>query len=85
MQDTSMVINSKKLHPKFMPVVFAFYMSLIMAFLMSLIIVAANSGVSDDYLGNVLHAYRIAMPSAFGCILVVRPLVMRLVKLTVKI
>lgn len=75
---------SRKLHPKYTPLVFSFYMSAIMAFLMSLIIVAANSGISDHYLQQVLHAYRIAMPSAFGCILVVRPLVMFLVKHSVR-
>lgn len=76
--------SNRKLHAKYTPIVFAFYMSLIMAFLMSLIIVAANSGISDHYLQQVLHAYRIAMPSAFGCILLVRPLVMLLVKHSVK-
>lgn len=84
MQDTTLPASNRKLHPKYTPIVFAFYMSLIMAFLMSLIIVAANSGIADHYLQQVLHAYRIAMPSAFGCILLVRPLVMRLVKHTVK-
>lgn len=84
MQDSSIHAVSKKLHPKYTPIVFAFYMSFIMAFLMSLIIVAANSGITDHYLQQVLHAYRIAMPSAFVCILIVRPLVMRLVKITVK-
>jgi hypothetical protein len=59
-------------------------MSLIMAFLMSLIIVAANSGIADHYLAQVMQAYLIAMPSAFLCILVVRPLVMLMVKHTVK-
>lgn len=85
MQDSSLQVSSRKLHPKYTPIVFAFYMSLIMAFLMSLIIVAANSGIADRYLEQVLHAYRIAMPSAFVCILIVRPLVMSLVKHTVKI
>lgn len=85
MQDSTLQTSSRKLPPKYMPIVFAFYMSLIMAFLMSLIIVAANSGVAGHYLEQVLHAYRIAMPSAFVCILIVRPLVMRLVKHTVKI
>ncbi len=84
MQDITLQSSSKKLPPKYMPIVFAFYMSLIMAFLMSLIIVAANSGIADHYLAQVLHAYCIAMPSAFVCILIVRPLVMRLVKHTVK-
>lgn len=84
MQDTKIQTNTRKLHPKYTPIVFAFYMSVIMAFLMSLIIVAANSGVADQYVQQVLHAYRIAMPSAFFCILLVRPVVMRLVHLTVK-
>ena len=83
MQNSIATSSNRKLAPKYMPIVFAFYMSLIMAFLMSLIIVAANSGIADHYLQQVLHAYRIAMPSAFVCILIVRPLVMRLVKLTV--
>jgi hypothetical protein len=85
MSESSRFIRDRKLHPKFTPIVFAFYMSLIMAFLMSLIIVAANSGITDHYLSQVLHAYRIAMPSAFVCILLVRPIVMLLVKRTVNI
>jgi hypothetical protein len=84
MQELTVQSGSKKLPAKFTPIVFAFYMSAIMAFLMSLIIVAANSGITDHYLAQVIHAYSIAMPSAFFCILLVRPLVMKLVKLTVK-
>ncbi len=84
MQELSVQSGSKKLPAKFTPFVFAFYMSVIMAFLMSLIIVAANSGIADHYLAQVIHAYSIAMPSAFFCILLVRPLVMQLVKHTVK-
>lgn len=84
MQELIVQSGSKKLPAKFTPFVFAFYMSAIMAFLMSLIIVAANSGIADHYLTQVIHAYSIAMPSAFFCILLVRPLVMQLVKHTVK-
>lgn len=84
MQDSTTQTGTKKLPAKYMPIVFAFYMSLIMAFLMSLIIVAVSNGFSDHYLAKVIHAYCIAMPSAFLCILVVRPLVMQLVKITVK-
>lgn len=58
-------------------------MSTIMAFLMSLVITAANAGIEHDYLSNVLHAYQLAMPVAFLCILVVRPIVVRLVSFTV--
>lgn len=83
MHKVTIPASGKKLHAKYTPYVFAFYMSAIMAFLMSLIIVAANSGMTDHYPSQVLHAYRIAMPSAFFCILVVRPLVMWLVRRTV--
>lgn len=58
-------------------------MSTIMAFLMSLVITAANAGIEPNYLSNALHAYRLAMPVAFLCILVVRPVVGKLVALTV--
>lgn len=84
MQEATLQASRRKLHAKYTPIVFAFYMSAIMAFLMSLIIVAANSGITDHYLSQALHAYSIAMPAAFFCILVVRPLVMLLVKHTVK-
>lgn len=84
MQEATIQTSRRKLHTKYTPIVFAFYMSLIMAFLMSLIIVAANSGIADHYFSQVIHAYRIAMPAAFFCILVVRPLVILLVKHTVK-
>ncbi|MFT3752572.1 MAG: DUF2798 domain-containing protein [Paludibacter sp.] len=61
------------------PYLFAFYMASIMALLMSLVITAANAGIDADYPRHVLAAYRLAMPTAFCCVLVVRPLVMRLV------
>lgn len=62
-----------------MPYVFALLMAGIMAFLMSMVIVAANTGIQTGYVGRVLHAYRLAMPIAFVCVLAVRPLVMALV------
>lgn len=72
-----------KLHKRYTPWVFAFYMALIMAFLMCCIIVLANGGVSSGYWLRVLKAYAVAMPAAFACVLLVRPLVMRLVAATV--
>lgn len=66
------------------PYVFAFYMSVIMAFLMCLVITLAEFGFDENYLANVLKAYRVAMPSAFICILIVRPMVARLVIWTVR-
>ncbi|CAB5658977.1 Protein of uncharacterised function (DUF2798) [Delftia tsuruhatensis] len=76
--------RSRKLHRRFAPVVFAFYMSGIMAFLMCCAIVGANSGLGADYLRRVLQAYLLAMPVAFVCVMVVRPLVGKLVAATVQ-
>ena len=73
----------KKLPAKATPVVFAFYMAVIMAFLMCSVIVAATQGIHAAFPAQVLHAYALAMPTAFVCVLVVRPLVLRLVKWTV--
>lgn len=69
----------RKIPKKFTPYVFAFFMAGIMAFLMSMVIVAANSGVQAGYTLHVLHAYSLAMPVAFCCVLIVRPIVMHLV------
>ncbi|WP_435036923.1 DUF2798 domain-containing protein [Pseudomonas neuropathica] len=79
----AMIIGRRKLSPRATPYVFALYMATIMAFLMSLVITAANSGIDNDYLSNALHAYKLAMPIAFLCILVVRPIVIKLVAWTV--
>lgn len=73
-----------KLPARFTPIAFAFFMSGIMAFLMSLVIVAANTGIHSGYINRVLHAYRLAMPIAFICVLLVRPIVLKLVALTVE-
>lgn len=73
-----------RLHKRFTPLVFAFYMAGIMALLMSAVIVAAGSGLGGDYHWRVLRAYALAMPVAFFCVMLVRPVVMRLVALTVQ-
>jgi len=65
------------------PYIFAFYMAAIMAFLMSLVITLAEFGLGPHYMTNVMNAYQVAMPAAFVCILIVRPIVIRLVGLTV--
>lgn len=72
-----------KLHARTTPVVFAFFMASIMAMLMCLAITAANAGIDGQFPARVLSAYCLAMPTAFCCVLVVRPLVVRLVALTV--
>lgn len=72
-----------KLTARATPFVFAFFMASIMAMLMCLVITAANAGINAEYPMRVLGAYQLAMPTAFLCVLVVRPVVMRLVALTV--
>lgn len=69
---------------RFTPVMFAFFMSGIMAMLMSIVIVAAGTGIDGDLPLRVWHAYKLAMPVAFFCVLVVRPLVARLVAISVR-
>jgi Protein of unknown function (DUF2798) len=46
-------------------------------------VVGANSGLGADYLRRVMQTYVLAMPVAFVCVMVVRPLVGRLVAATV--
>lgn len=65
------------------PYIFALYMATIMAFLMCLVITIAEFGIDGHYMENVKNAYRVAMPSAFVCVLIVRPIVARLVAWTV--
>ncbi|MGE8295417.1 MAG: DUF2798 domain-containing protein [Pseudomonas sp.] len=76
--------RSWKLPARAMPVAFAFYMSGIMAMLMTLVITAANRGIGEGYLQAALSAYSLAMPVAFVCVMLVRPIVLKLVSLTVR-
>lgn len=82
-QPRVIVAGRRKLDARATPFVFAFFMSSIMALLMCLVITAANAGIDAGYAARVLAAYQLAMPVAFCCVLVVRPLVARLVALTV--
>jgi len=75
----------KKLHCRYTPFVFSFYMAAIMALFMCSTIVALESGFDPEYWSHVLKAYLLAMPVAFGCVLIVRPVVMRMVAMTVDI
>lgn len=80
-------LSTLKLHRRYTPFVFAFFMAGIMAFLMCCTIVAANtgfdSGFDSGYVQRVFSAYALAMPVAFFCVMMVRPLVLKLVALTV--
>jgi hypothetical protein len=57
----------------------------IMALLMSAVIVASSGDFGPGFIGRVLHAYALAMPIAFICVLAVRPVVVRLVGWTVRL
>lgn len=76
--------SRRKLHRRFAPVVFAFYMACTMAFMMCCAIIGIHTGFSDGYLQRVLQAYAFAMPVAFCCVMLVRPLIGRLVAATVE-
>ncbi|MBB3806924.1 DUF2798 domain-containing protein [Xanthomonas cannabis] len=80
---SAMVRPRWKLGVRATPFVFAFYMAAIMALLMCLVITGITTGPTPDLVWRALDAYRIAMPTAFCCVLVVRPLVIRLVAWTV--
>ncbi|NLR73713.1 DUF2798 domain-containing protein [Leeia aquatica] len=75
--------NRWKIPKRFTPIVFSFYMAAIMAFLMTAVILGVNTGLGHDYLLRVLRAYALAAPIGFACVLLTRPLVMRLVQWTV--
>lgn len=72
-----------KLHPRTAPVVFAFFMAGIMAFLMCATIACVNGGITADLPRRTWEAYVVAMPVAFICVMLVRPVVVRLVNLVV--
>lgn len=72
-----------KLHHRTTPVVFAFFMAGIMAFLMCATIASVNGGITADLPRRTMEAYAVAMPVAFICVMLVRPLVGRLVALVV--
>lgn len=69
---------------KYTPYVFAFFMAGIMAFLMSAVLVAVNTGLANGYVWRVVKAYVIAFPIAFCCVIVVRPIVMKIVNYLIK-
>lgn len=73
-----------RLPARLMPLVFAFWMAAIMALVMCTVITVANTGIDARLPARVLQAYALAMPVAFACVLVVRPLVVRLVRLCVR-
>lgn len=83
-QDNSENIRRRyRLHHRTAPVVFAFFMAGIMALLMCATIASVNGGITADLPRRTLEAYTVAMPVAFICVMLVRPVVVRIVALLV--
>jgi len=72
-------IVTRKLPPRFGPVLFALFLSGIMSFLVSGIATARAVGLSDLFLYKWITAWLFAWAVAFPGVLVVAPLVRRLV------
>lgn len=76
-------MSVRKLPSKYAPMAFAFYMAAIIAFMMCVFLTALNTGMDGTFISRVLKAYTVAMPFAFVMVLLFRPLVFKLTKLTV--
>lgn len=74
----------RRLPKSLSPVVFAFYMSAFMAALMTTVLVTLNTGFDNGLGWRIAKSYVIAMPIAFICALLVRPLVNALLKITIQ-
>lgn len=72
-----------KLPHQLTTIAFAAYMAGIIAFVVSAFLTAINSGVGAGFAASVLHAYAVALPVAFVCVLLFRPVALFLVKKTV--
>jgi hypothetical protein len=66
------------------PLMFALFMSALMTIFMSAFITMVNTGLSGDYFSRWGRAWLLAMPCAFVVAYFARPLVLKLVDLTVE-
>lgn len=73
----------KKLPKKYAGIVFSFYASAIMVLIVSGVLVMFNTGWDSGYPARLVKAYLITWPVAFCSLLAVRPLVSKLVGMTV--
>lgn len=72
-----------KLPPRFAGMAFAFYMSAIVALIMTITLTALRGSIGADFVAVVLRGYAVAWPVAFVSVMAVRPVVLRLVGMTV--
>ncbi|MCS4533379.1 DUF2798 domain-containing protein [Neisseria montereyensis] len=73
----------KKIPKKYTHIIFSFYTSAIMVFIVSSILTILNNGLSN-FLSHLFQAYIVAWPIAFLSLLAIKPLVSKLVNLTVE-
>ncbi|QEY25964.1 DUF2798 domain-containing protein [Neisseria zalophi] len=73
----------KKLSKKYTGIAFSFYTSAIMVFIVSSILIILNNGLTN-FPYRLFHAYIVAWPIAFFSLLAIKPLVLKLVNLTVE-
>lgn len=66
-------------HPKYQPLLFAFFMALFMSFWMSAVISFINVGWIENFVYIWLHAWWIAFVVAFPSVIFVAPMVRKVV------
>jgi hypothetical protein len=70
-----------KFAPKHAGFLFAFMMSVLMAFIMTCLVTFVNTGSAPGFILRWAHAFAIAWPIAFICILILAGRVQRIVTL----
>jgi uncharacterized membrane protein required for colicin V production len=73
-----------KLPTKYTPVATSFWMACTLSLLMSGVITFINTGLAQGFISRWMHAWVIAFPVAFFVAYTLRPVVLKLVSLTVQ-
>ncbi|TNG95154.1 DUF2798 domain-containing protein [Pasteurellaceae bacterium USgator11] len=68
---------------KYTALVTMIYMAALMGFVLSVVVVAINTGVGDGYVGRVVSSYFKVLPMSIISVIVIRPLALKLVRLTI--
>ena len=70
----------KFIAPRFAPYASSLLMSSIMALVMATVQNLANNGPNPLFAAHLWHSYRIGMPTAFLCVITLRPPVTRFIQ-----
>jgi hypothetical protein len=68
-----------KIHPKYTPIIFAFFMSILMASLMSFVLTTVYTGFKPGLMHRWFHSFTIAWPVALPSIMIISPIVRKIV------